>query len=333
MTDIAARSLATAPRAVQGYRIADLGGLPNGTSSIPKGINTAGWVVGQADTLGTLHAFLHNGQMQDLGTLGGRRSFATAIDLVGRVVGRAETVSGAVHAFYWPRGGYLQDLGTLGGRNSYAAAVIFARDAEPLLGRVVGFSEMAGGALHAFLTMATGGGMKDLGTLGGRNSAATGVNVAGQIVGAAETTGGATHAFLYDGTMQDLGTLGGRRSVANAINAAGQVVGQAETAGGERHAFLHSGGVLQDLGTLGGPSSAALAINAVGQIVGVSRNAGGTTHAFLYDGAMTNLNSLLPAGSGWELLAAAAINDSGQIVGYGRHNRRTRGFLLTPVRG
>jgi hypothetical protein len=35
---------------------------------------------------------------------------------------------------------------------------------------------------------------------------------------------------------------------------------------------------------------------------------------------MTDLNSLLPTGSRWQLVDAYAINDSGQIVGYGNIN-------------
>jgi probable HAF family extracellular repeat protein len=70
-----------------------------------------------------------------------------------------------------------------------------------------------------------------------------------------------------------------------------------------------------------------------GQVVGKSGSAGGVTHAFVYDGGMVNLNSRLPAGSGWELVEATAINDAGQIVGYGRHENHIRAFLLTSGAG
>ena len=51
------------------------------------------------------------------------------------------------------------DLGTLGGTDSYAIAVNES-------GQVVGVSQAAGGAEHAFSWTAAGG-MIDLGTLGG----------------------------------------------------------------------------------------------------------------------------------------------------------------------
>ena len=73
--------------------------------------------------------------------------------------------------------------------------------------------------------------MTDLGTLGGTNSNAYGINDSGQVVGM--PTPPATplqHAFLYSGsTMTDLGTLGGTISSATGINASGQVVGNATT--------------------------------------------------------------------------------------------------------
>ena len=48
------------------------------------------------------------------------------------------------------------------------------------------------------------------------------------------------------------------------------------------------------------------------------------------NGQATDLNSLLPSGSAWTLLAATGINDLGQIVGYGTCNGVNEGFLLTP---
>jgi hypothetical protein len=56
------------------------------------------------------------------------------------------------------------------------------------------------------------------------------------------------------------------------------------------------------------------------------------SHVFLYSGGtMTDLNSLLPAGSGWVLLTPTAINDFGQIVGYGNINGEQHAFLLNTI--
>jgi probable HAF family extracellular repeat protein len=55
--------------------------------------------------------------------------------------------------------------------------------------------------------------------------------------------------------------------------------------------------------------------------------------AFLYNqGTMIDLNAQIAATLGWTLNSATAINDFGQIVGYGSNARgTTQSFLLTPA--
>jgi len=153
----------------------------------------------------------------------------------------------------------------------------------------------------------------NLGTLGGLDSAAYGINDAGQVVGKVSTADGNERAFLYsNGVMTDLGTLGGTYSAAYGINDTGQVVGYATMAGDEdARAFLSSNGVMTNLGTLGGSYSVASGINDSGQVVGHSAVAGGQFHAFLYsNGVMADLGTL-----GGSTSYATGINDSGQVVG------------------
>ena len=51
------------------------------------------------------------------------------------------------------------------------------------------------------------------------------------------------------------------------------------------------------------------------------RASSGQQRAFLWrNGVMTDLNTLLPAASGWLLQVATSISDGGQIVGYGTLN-------------
>jgi probable HAF family extracellular repeat protein len=99
--------------------------------------------------------------------------------------------------------------------------------------------------------------------------------------------------------------------------------------------------VWTDLGTLGGINSEARGLNDLGQIVGDSETASGNPHAFLWesDHGMQDLNNLIPAGSGWELLRALAINKYGQIVGAGYRDTDGDGvldavhaFLLMPIK-
>jgi probable HAF family extracellular repeat protein len=86
--------------------------------------------------------------------------------------------------------------------------------------------------------------MIDLGTFGGTDSEALGINNSGQVVGEAETSSGAEHAFLYNGSgsIQDLndliGSTGWTLSDAAGINDSGQIVGTGTNPSGAQQAFL-----------------------------------------------------------------------------------------------
>ena len=141
-----------------------------------------------------------------------------------------------------------------------------------------------------------------------------------------------SHAFLYDGAMHDLGSLGGSYSEGRSINSSGHVAGFSSLVNDSPlHAFLFDG-AMHDLGTLGGTESLGFGINASNIVVGSSYLAGNAAqHAFLFDGAMHDLNSLIDPSAGWVLTEARAINDRGQIVGYGVIGGHTHAFLMTPV--
>ncbi len=317
--------------------IIDLGTL-GGYNSHAWGINNSGIVIGDAYTFMFFndHAFTYNangtstGPLTDMGTLNGGVGFSQALGIndAGQIVGGATNTSGNTHAFLFSPANptlnissTMTDLGTLGGSSSMATAI-------DSLALVAGYSTTSGGQNHAFLY--NGLGMTDLGTLGGPTSWANAVNDSGIVVGASLTSLYQQHAFVSNrGVITDLGTLGGFVSEAFAINNAGQVVGEAMTASYQVHAFLFTPGrsditpptssTMTDLGTFGGWGSYAYGINNLGQVVGTSQTSAGAWHAFLYSGGvMTDLNSKLPANSGWIALSQAnSINNNGQIVGTG----------------
>ena len=242
----------------------------------------------------------------DLGTLGGRSSYAIAVNNTGQVVGTSSLAGDEIqHAFLW-QDGALRDLGTLGGRNSSAAGFSGA-------GRVIGYSETASGESHVFAW--ENGVMTDLGplgTLGGDWSEGFSVNNAIQIVGRSQTANGGIRAFIWaNGVMRRLPGLEKNAARAFGINNAGYVVGAWRQKGKPDHAFLVRNGVVTDLGTLGGRVSAATAISPDNRVVGSSNTANGRNHAYLWDqGVMTDLGTL-----GGRSSSAQAIGPLGHVVG------------------
>jgi probable HAF family extracellular repeat protein len=283
--------------------ILDLGTM-GGTSSFAGAINDRGQVIGPAlndipdpysilglgaaTTLTQTRAFLwENGQMLDLGTLGGPDSFPMFLNNRGQVAGmsytsyEAITINGVprLDPFLWSREKGMQDLGNFGGSNP--------------IGLFTGFI--------------------------------SGLNNQGQVTGTLSLPGNVSDsAFFWDGEkLSNLGALGGNFSVAYGLNDAGVVVGLAATPGDEAfHAFRWESGTMVDLGTVDGDfCSTSENINSKGQIVGASQVApcGPYSHAFLWEngGPSVDLNALIPPNSPLQLTVASLITENGEIVAGG----------------
>ncbi len=158
-----------------------------------------------------------------------------------------------------------------------------------------------------------------IGTLGGKDTRAYGINNNDTIVGwSASKADNTDHvAFSSDGTtMTPLGgdILGGERSFAFDINDSDQIVGVAVSEDGSALAFLYEDGEATNLGSLDNSGySEARAINDKGHSTGWSLAADGNYAAFIHDGTtMTKIPGLGGDTKGFD------INTHGHVVGDAR---------------
>ena len=309
--------------AAQAYTVTDLGNFD------PVAINNAGQIVGS----GTLWT---NGKSVPLVGLE-----PIALNNRGQIVGAPSgphTIHGGiahnVHALLW-QNGRLTDLGTPGVPSQYEATgindsgqIIGTSYRHPLLwenGRRTYLPKLFKDPPYTQMPCGTGG-----------------INNRGQSVGYASTFRGSIDAVLWQGEhIFDLGNAGSPDARAVAINDQSQIAGYVRLPGMKwvRHAFLWRNGKALDLKTLAGDTdSQSGAINSEEQIVGTSEKIdrvpflrGYPSRAFLWwNGKMLDLNTFLPAHSGWRLEFARGINNRGQIIGSGTYRGKPHGFLLNP---
>jgi len=293
--------------------------------------------------------------MTNLGVLAGSNNFSRgyAINDAGIVVGESDNNSSRA---FVASNGTMTGLTRLAGDNDRGVA----HDINNA-GVIVGIS--SNGTVSRPTTWNYNGSTyvpSDLGTIAGTPTAtgrAWAINQNGVAAGLSTNSLGTSQATLWDGgTIANLTSLGdgARFSQAFGLNdtndvvgssstgqTVGQLIGTTSTTSITRGFFWDSGAITEltpfnlyapgNTGPTTNYHSVAMDINNAGVIVGNSqRIAGSPAVATLWQGGVPiDLNTLLPSGSGWNLLSAEGINSQGDIVGYGTIGGQTHAFLMT----
>ena len=262
--------------------------------------------------------------IQDLGTLGGGTSGASAINSSGEVVGDSYTANGSQRPFVY-RNGVMQDLGTLYGPQGFQppyppgdrGAAYAISDNGLIVGTTYKYKLINPVTVQYY----NPGFRYSNGTMTEFDSGSIlGVNNAGQSVGSnyfpVNGTANGSRASLYsNGVETDLGL--GDGSTANAINNHGQIVGEASNYG----PFLYQNGAPQKLGWPAGyDGGQAHAISENGLVAGSDFKSDGTlsgqTHAALWkNGQAFDLGTL-----GGKNSTAYGVNSAGVVVGEADRN-------------
>jgi probable HAF family extracellular repeat protein len=200
---------------------------------------------------------------------------------------------------YWKDGIASENLG-------------FSSDEVSASNIIVG-GKHVGSQTHAILYTIPTGALTDIGTLGGSEATARGINDTGEVVGGGFTAQGDHQAFYwYNGVMTNIGAWAGQpASNALSINNQRQATGVVVDSQGKYQAViynLHQQSVTY-LPTLAGGTAYAEAINDLGQVVGRSTDSDGLEYPVIWE------NGIIRKLSNYRGYATD-INELGEATGF-----------------
>jgi probable HAF family extracellular repeat protein len=287
---------------------------------------------------------------------GANQMYPYWINNAGDVAG--DLVAGLNYPFFWSQTGGLQSLSSTGGRTGGINNA----------GQVVGSIPSSTAYFTDAFVWSSSSGLLDLKSkIAALSSGGGGINDGGWIVGPyfTSSTGALVFVLHGDNTVQFLSgdqgyginnsdqvllrtsghqALVDQTGISNFtfdslnvphLNNSGQVVGSYSSGFPAASAFVWSKiGGLQTLGSLFSGCNATYAngINNLGQIVGSSAPCDFSSQkpVLWKNGTTVDLTTLIAPVSGWQVIAADAINDNGYIAGHGWYNGVVRAFLLIP---
>lgn len=248
--------------------------------------------------------------LEEVPTLGGVDSYATAISDTGWVVGGAKRTDGTGRAIRF-RDGLIEELGSLPGLRYSAATGV--NNSDQVVGTCSATADVFGLSSVAVL-FSEGRAVRLAGPSSNASGRAAGINDAGTIVGSSllraavwvPQPGGDTH------DLRQVAVQSSCDSHVTCINQAGMIAGYAaDAACSTNFAFVGTAAQVVAQPDLGGGNAAAMAINDLGDVVGYSEDSQGRNRATLWrDGHAFNLGTL--GGASF----ATGMNNDGIVVGY-----------------
>ena len=311
------------------YKIEGFTANGGNDSTQSSGINASGGICGGAFTATGLRGADWKSYAPASPVLSVPNSYFYGINAGGDAVGATGMNNTPTERACLFRNGQLIDLFGVVGEYSLATEINNA-------GRITGWTHRNGKS-NGFVYESAGGGgaVTFLDPFDGDESCgAFAVNQSGDVAGKS----GNSRAFLLaDGDITEVGNA----SWVAGINANRQIVGsEGAAAPGNWRAVVidaSTGGPTTTQVPLppGAVGSHGQAINDHGTVVGSAWTAdtynSHNQYAFVSSGGdSTDLNTLIPAGTGWHLFFAQGINNNGQIVCDGTYNGENATAVLTP---